>query len=139
MKKKITTLKKKLDNIFSRYIRLRDAIKIEGDETKGKCITCGKIGYIKEMHCGHYVPRNVLATRYDEDNCHLQCPSCNLWKNKGVMMIEYREKLVQKIGEDKVKELESKRWNITKLDAKWYEDKIQHYKEQVQKMGDIWS
>lgn len=77
MKKKPTTtkLKKKLDSIFSQYIRLRDA-----DEFGfAKCCTCGKSKPWKELQCGHWIHRNVLITRYDEYNCHAQCVGCNMF------------------------------------------------------------
>jgi len=33
------------------------------------------------MQCGHFVPRQYLAVRYDEANCHTQCYACNMLFN----------------------------------------------------------
>jgi hypothetical protein len=67
-----TTPPKKLDTIFSKYIRYRD---------QGHCYTCPKKDDPKRMQCGHFVPRQYLAVRYSEINCHTQCYACNMFYN----------------------------------------------------------
>ena len=76
MKQTVTKLKKKLDAIFSKYIRLKQA------DHRGyvTCVTCGKDDHYKNMQCGHFVSRGKLATRYDETNCNVQCVGCNMFK-----------------------------------------------------------
>lgn len=59
---------KKLDRIFSKYIRLRD--------TKtgfGLCITCESLISFTNCDAGHFVTRDRIATRYDERNVNAQC------------------------------------------------------------------
>lgn len=69
-----TQLKKKLDAIFSQYIRLRDT-----DEWGyGSCITCGERKFWKNADCGHFITRAKLSTRFDPQNCALQCKGCNM-------------------------------------------------------------
>ena len=69
-KERPAALKKKLDIIFSRYIRLRD---------KGKpCVTCG-CAWEEGFNCGHFQSRRFFATRWDERNAHGQCARDNLW------------------------------------------------------------
>jgi hypothetical protein len=46
-KEKITPLKTKLDDIFSLYIRLREAT----DEGLVQCFTCGKVRYLQSTVC----------------------------------------------------------------------------------------
>ena len=70
---KITTA----DAWFSKYIRLRDAY----HNGYVSCVTCGKAKHWKEMHCGHFVTREKLATRFHEKNSHAQCESCNCFKS----------------------------------------------------------
>ena len=72
------TLENKLDRIFSKYIRLRDSV----DGELVKCVTCGKFGHIKSMHCGHFMSRRHRSTRWNEKNCSTQCPACNTF-NQG--------------------------------------------------------
>jgi len=68
-------VKDRLDKIFSLFIRLRDS-----DEFGyGNCVTCNKKVYYKEAHCGHFMSRRHLSTRWDEDNCALQCVRCNIF------------------------------------------------------------
>jgi transposase len=55
--------KAKLDKIFSEYIRLRDATLGDG---YGTCISCGKIIYWKDNHCGHFINRKHMALRFNE-------------------------------------------------------------------------
>ena len=62
-----------LDRVFSEYIRRRDA----GATGYVRCVTCTTVKYWKEMDCGHFVNRNHLSVRFDERNCHAQCPECN--------------------------------------------------------------
>ena len=77
-KKKISRSKlvKKLDTVFSQYIRLRDA------DHSGftSCFTCGKKDHWKRLQNGHFQSRRHYATRWDERNCQVQCSGCNVFK-----------------------------------------------------------
>ena len=131
MKKKTSAqLKKKLDTIFSRYIRLKHS-KPNGDLS---CYTCGKIGTLKTMQCGHFVSRQYLATRWDEDNCRPQEVGCNVWGNG--KPLDFEEKLKRELGEEKVEELKRKRHQILKLSPQWYEEQISHYEKEVIRLED---
>jgi hypothetical protein len=71
-KKKIVSVAY-LDQIFSIYIRLRDA------NTDGyiSCCECGKTFWWQESTNGHFVKRRHHTLRWDERNCHAQCAPCN--------------------------------------------------------------
>ena len=75
MPKKVTrkSLIKRLDTIFSLYIRLRDADK-NGFCT---CITCKKKYHYKELDAGHFISRRHFSVRYDPFNVYSQCRYCN--------------------------------------------------------------
>jgi len=70
------TIVKKLDAIFSKYVRLKDA------DFKGNCIcvTCGRSYYWKEIQAGHFISRKHYSTRWDERNVKPQCYSCNVMR-----------------------------------------------------------
>ena len=68
--KSIPQLKTQLDKEFSIYIRNRDK----------KCFTCDAELEFKKLQAGHFVSRKHTATRFDEDNTHAQCISCNIFK-----------------------------------------------------------
>lgn len=69
-------LVKKLDVLFSQWIRLSNA-----DET-GYCIcvTCNNKFFWKEIQAGHFMSRKHYSTRWDENNVHPQCVACNLYR-----------------------------------------------------------
>ena len=67
---------KKLDKVFSQYIRLRNADSMGVAE----CVTCGKRDHWKKQQCGHFQSRKHYTTRWDEVNCQVQCAGCNVFK-----------------------------------------------------------
>lgn len=66
---------KKLDNVFSLYIRLRYA-----KNEIAQCFTCGKKDHYKRLQCGHFQSRKHYSTRWDEINCQVQCAGCNVFR-----------------------------------------------------------
>lgn len=78
--------------IFSKYIRLRDSDK------NGilKCFTCGRVKDWKQADCGHGVPRQHKATKYNEKNNHGQCKACNGFQ--GGMREEYKKEMDRRYG-----------------------------------------
>ena len=91
-------------SIFQKFIRLRDK-----DEP---CISCG----IKETDLwdgGHYLKAELYSGLiFHEMNCNKQCRKCNFYKDGNEL--EYREGLINKIGEQNVLMLEnSKDYNRT--------------------------
>lgn len=99
----VSKLKKTLDAIFSRYIRLRDA---------GQCYTCPKKDHWKKMQCGHFVPRQYLALRYSEINCHCQCYACNMLYNG--QPSKFAQNLLRDYGDNVLRVLEIERKSIVK-------------------------
>tara|TARA_R100000329_G_C7589241_1_gene208981 strand:+ start:133 stop:573 length:441 start_codon:yes stop_codon:yes gene_type:complete len=69
---------KRLDKIFSEYIRLKHADK----NGIVKCYTCNKKAYWKGegMQNGHFISRKSRILRWDERNCRIQCYSCNVMR-----------------------------------------------------------
>lgn len=68
-----TQLTKKLDVIFSQYIRRRKAVK-----GIAECVTCGRKDEWKKLQAGHFISRTKRSVRWDEDNVQVQCYSCNI-------------------------------------------------------------
>ena len=97
-----TDLVKKLDKVFSAYIRLRDVM----PNGYFICISCGKIKPISQGDCGHFYSRKHMATRFDEDNCHCECQGCN--RADGDHLHGYTRNLINKIGKGRVDALEWK-------------------------------
>lgn len=81
---------------FNQFIRARDA--------DLPCISCGRF-HTGAYDAGHYRSRGSMpALRFNEDNTHKQCVPCNQFKSGNV--IEYRLRLVAKIGIDRLEFLE---------------------------------
>ena len=122
----LSTLVDRLDTVFSRYIRLRDAM----PSGMFRCISCGKIKPIEQADCGHFHSRTHMSTRFDEDNCHAECRYCNRFSADHI--IGYRENLIKKIGEQRfmllyIKAHETKKWSHFELEqlAKYYRALVQ--------------
>ena len=98
---KTRDLEKKLDRVFSEFVRLSAA----DDNGVVKCFTCGNCHHWKETHCGHFIPRARKATRYSETNCHPQCVRCNIYRH-GEPDI-YRQRLTEMYGKEAVEKLEA--------------------------------
>ena len=118
----------KLDRIFSKYIRMRDA------DTDGniRCCTCGKLVEWKRSDCGHFHNRRHMAIRWDEQNCNAQCRKCNRFeegeKDRYLEFMEFnygqetldRLALLKRIG---------RKWSVFELEAM-----IALYKDEVKKL-----
>ena len=78
MPKKLSRSKlvKKLDTVFSKYIRISNADK-NGYCT---CVTCGVVKHWKEIQAGHFMSRKHYSTRWDERNVSSQCLACNMFR-----------------------------------------------------------
>ena len=125
-----STLVKKLDDVFSKFIRLRDSNK----DGMCQCISCGRVHYWKEIQNGHYMSRRYMSTRFDEMNCNAQCVACNIFNQGNIQM--YRKNLIKKIGEKNVDYLEykakatTKRYSVFEL-----QELVKYYKVLCEKMS----
>ena len=86
---------------FNAYIRARDA--------KDACISCGQWTEDKfggGWDAGHYRSTGSAPhLRFHLHNCHKQCVKCN--RHRSGAAVDYRLRLIEKIGIEKVEALES--------------------------------
>jgi len=123
--KSISKLKKELDKWFSLYIRLRNAD--FGGITE--CFTCGKQDYYKKLQCGHFMSRRHTATRWNEQNCQVQCVACNMFR--GGEQWKFGENLDAKYGKTTSIDLFNESKKSMKMSRVDYEQEIKYYKELV--------
>ena len=116
-------LVKKLDTVFSQYIRRRYA---QGDIAT--CVTCGKKDHWKRMDAGHFMSRKHYATRWDEDNVQVQCKSCNLY-NQGE---QYKYSIF--LGSEKAEELLRKSRETVKFSGYDLNMMIEKYQKKLAEM-----
>lgn len=131
-KKKVNAkqkLREKLDEVFSKYIRLKHS------DNNGycRCISCGKIVFWKQIQNGHYMSRRYLSTRFSEDNCRPQCVSCNMFNQGNIQM--YRRGLISEIGEQRVDLVEARaRQETAKYSEFEYIELIKYYSKEVMRL-----
>lgn len=93
--KSIRALIKIADRWFSLLTRLSAAT----DTGYVQCVTCGKVKFWKDhMHCGHWIVRVWMRTRYHLSNVGVQCNYCNTWL--GGNPENFYPYLLDKIGQD---------------------------------------
>lgn len=128
MRKKLTKPKliKKLDRIFSLYIRLKYSDK----NWMCTCISCWKKLYYKKMHNCHWISRGKMLYRFDEDNCRPWCPWCNTYDEYNHLKI-FENKLIKKLGKKRVEEMKIKSKEIKQFKIFELEEMIEYYKKKI--------
>ena len=114
-----------MDKVFQFWVRLRDTM--PGGYCR--CISCGKIKPFDHIQAGHYMSRRHMSIRWNPDNCNGECDFCN--GRDGDHLIGYRENLIRKIGEGKVRWLEAARNETRKWSDFEIKLMIKHYSKEV--------
>lgn len=119
----------KLDNIFSKYIRIKYS-----NHGYCHCISCGRIHSWKDIQNGHYMSRRYLSTRWSEDNCRPQCVACNIFNQGNIQA--YRVALIKEIGEQRVNLIEARaRQETCKYSEFELTTMIDHYTKEVKRIA----
>lgn len=121
----LPALEKKLDRIFSEWVRRRNA----DDGGTVSCVTCGRLMFWKEAHAGHFIKRQHRSIRWRPTNVHPQCPSCNVYR--GGMQDEYGHFIIQTYGLGEFQDLMQAKHQVFKVTRDWLEEQIAHYSEAV--------
>lgn len=105
---------KKLDSLFSKYVRLAYA----DDAGYVECFTCGKKLHWTRIQNGHFHSRRHMVLRFDTKNCFPQCNECNVVKSGNLE--EFRKRLIARFGEEFVEDLDQKKnelkqWTVEEL------------------------
>jgi hypothetical protein len=107
--------------IFNRYINMRD---------KGKpCISCFKpiTGRVNASH--YYNANNHYFLRFDEDNVHSSCITCNQHLHGN--LIQYRKGLQERIGDARISRLDELSNQTRKFTKDELKELITEYKEKI--------
>ncbi len=122
----IAQLVKKAQQDFNRYIRYRDM----GDDEFFKCFSCGQFKHRSQANASHYMSAgNHQVLRFNELNVWNACVQCNKFLHGN--LIEYRQRLVEKIGEEQVKWLETIGKTVSKHDRYSLICVIEDYKNKI--------
>lgn len=111
--------------VFNTYIRLRDA--------KEPCISCGNTNNVK-FDAGHLYPVSTSSfLRFNEDNVNKQCSNnCNV--NRSGNVLEYRLRLINKIGIERVNYLEEHRHDELRISEVEIKELINVYKKKIKEL-----
>jgi hypothetical protein len=109
----------KLDDLFSRFIRARDA-RVYG----GLCVIC-ILRPITE--CFHWIPRGSLAVRWDPENACGSCSECNGKEQR--RRAHYRDVFISLYGEPARLALEER----ARTDAKFSAEELQAIYEALER------
>lgn len=116
---------RELDQVFSKYIRLKNA------DASGRvqCFTCGRKEHYKLMDAGHYMSRSKRATRWHEDNVKPQCKLCNQIKDGNLQVY------AKKLGVDNSRYLKI----LSKQPVVWENEELQvmvkYFTEQIKRLN----
>ena len=118
-------LVKKLDIVFSRWVRMSNA----DDQGFCQCVTCNKKEHWKQIQAGHFMSRRHYSTRWDSNNVQPQCKACNVF-NQG-RQYEYSIHLGKKLSNN----LLIKSRKTAKFSAYDIEQMIKMYEERIKKLS----
>lgn len=132
MKKSISLpkLKKKALDLYSQVIKLRAA-----SEGKLICYTCNKPLVLKSSDCqlGHFLSRGAYpGLTFHSDNSRVQCYRCNVHLHGNV--IEFRERLINEIGYNKVTALELSRHTQVKWSRNDFHEMIDRFSAEIKEL-----
>ena len=125
-----TQLKKKLDKIFSLYIRWKDA----DSDGYVKCFTCGTKKSALGVGCiqaGHFQSRRHMILRWDSElgNVQPQCAYCNVLMSGQQYL--FGKRIDELYGEGRADELEKMAKMTKKFTISDLEEMIAEYKDKL--------
>lgn len=127
IKKELLTVQdyvKLAQQTFNKYINARD---------KGlPCVSCGKTinGRVNASH--FWNANNHWAVRFDERNVHSSCITCNQFLSGN--LLEYRTRLIQKIGQAEYDSLEEEAKKTRKYSIDELKEIITLYKSKLKEL-----
>lgn len=127
-KESISELKKKLDDVFSKYTRLRNA----DDNGMVKCFTSDKIMHWTCSQAGHFISRRKMGTRWNEINVQVQSVAENCF-NQGNAP-EFGRRIIEQFGIEEYEKLFQLAAATTKYNKLFYTSLIDNYTEKVNEL-----
>ena len=119
---------KKVDTVFSQYIRLR------ASDHRGftECYTCGAVRHFSEVDAGHFMSRACMSTRWSETNVQSQCKRCNGFRSGEQYL--FAKHLDQQYGEGTAERLLIESKKTCKFTRDELEQMFHHYKRRVDEL-----
>lgn len=108
---------------------MRDCFTATHNFDEGMCVSCKRWYPLKELQAGHFIDGRTNSILFDEEAVHAQCRSCNLFKSGA--KAEYMIFMLDKYGEDKVREIVARKYQTVKYKLEDYEAIAVKYRDQV--------
>lgn len=120
---------KKLDTVFSLWVRTKDA------DFNGMvhCYTCPAFKHWKQMQCGHFISRVYYSLRWEPDNCRVQCASCNLY-HQGEQYT-FGKNLEKELGNLRIEQMREIKNHASGFSVQDYLDKIEYFNSRLEEVG----
>lgn len=114
-----------LQDLFNKYVRLRDA--------NLGCVSCDKpFDWYGQWHASHYHSRGSSTyLRYNLWNVHKSCSVCN--KHLSGNIGEYTPRLIEKIGQEKFDWLLRHKYETKSFDIEWIKRAIKICRKAVKR------
>ena len=92
---------------FSKSVRLQHVETVlSPDRFFARCVTCGRLKHVKELHAGHWQKRTCRATKFDRKNVHCQCVLCN--EHRKGEEIKHEEYILKTYGQEVVDDIKER-------------------------------
>jgi hypothetical protein len=141
-KRKAPTIAQEVEKaakLMQRLVRL----KASDDLGYCQCVTCGKVDHYKNMQGGHFYGRRNLIFKMYIENCHPQCPGCNMYGMKTTKIQEaYRIYMEDMYGARRIRAMQKLAWRKPpKFNRQDVLDLQKEFREQIkyheERIGDI--
>ena len=125
----LSVLIKTCDEVFSEFVRVRDARPFSG---LVDCFICGVTIPWRSSHAMHYIDRDQMSVRYDEINVNAGCQSCNCLDDDH--RESYRHVMIIRYGIEEVKRIEFAFRSLRKFMRPELHEMIGYYKGRIKEL-----
>lgn len=120
---------------FSKFIRLRDALKTTGDPDFLICITCKRRWKTNGRYCaqaGHFVAGRNNSLLIDEKFVNGQCPICNVHLRGNIVL--YEREMIKRYGKKAVEEVKDRSLETVQMKNYQWKEIEDEYKQKYKEL-----
>lgn len=119
-----------LDSIFS-VVRRKMAA---NDEGVVACCTCDKLFHWKDVHCGHFVPREAKGLRWSTINTAPQCPGPECNGHPDGNQLKFGQYIDRVYGQGTAEELKRQRYEAFHVTREWLKEQIKIWRNKLNQL-----
>lgn len=126
----LSTLIKKLDTVFSEFIRLRDC----DDNGTVTCFVTGERVWWRDADAAHWIHRASMPTRFNEDNVHATTKDTNQFEDPYEHERKYTRAMLKQYGAFRLDVLRALAKGLQKYTRPEILSMIETYSEKVKQL-----